>query len=117
MYKKLSITLIVLSILVTITPAYSQDLTGVWNCDDGGKYYIRQIGNEVFWYGEKAPTGPQWSNIAFGVKVGDTIILKWVDVPKGAIMGKGELHLRVISPNKIQAVMKTGGFGGSNWSK
>lgn len=117
MSKKLSIILIVLSILTTFTIAYSQDLTGKWNCDDGGKYYIRQIGNEIFWYGEKAPTSPPWSNIAFGVRVEDTIILRWADVPKGTIMQKGELHLKVTSPNKIQAVRKTGGFGGSNWSK
>ena len=28
------------------------DLTGTWNCDDGSKYYIRQIGNTLAWLGE-----------------------------------------------------------------
>jgi len=28
-----------------------QDLTGTWTANDGGTYYITQIGNSVFWAG------------------------------------------------------------------
>ena len=30
------------------------DLTGVWSCDDGGLYYIRQVGDTVVWAGLQA---------------------------------------------------------------
>ncbi len=28
------------------------DISGVWTCDDGALYYIRQIGPDILWYGE-----------------------------------------------------------------
>lgn len=34
------------------------DLTGKWSCNDGGNYYMRQLGKEVFWFGERSPTAP-----------------------------------------------------------
>jgi len=58
------------------------DLTGKWSCNDGGTYYMRQLGKEVFWMGERAPTNPSWSN-----------------------------------PNRATATYKTGGFGGSVWTR
>jgi hypothetical protein len=41
--------------VVTICPAWAQDFdfTGVWSCDDGGTYYIEQIDNVIWWYGEQ----------------------------------------------------------------
>lgn len=93
------------------------NLTGPWNCDDGGKYYIRQLGNNVWWYGEHSPTNPGWSNVARGVLAGGELRLEWADVPKGRNMGTGNLVLRVESNNRIVAISKTGGFGGSVWTR
>ncbi len=92
-------------------------LTGVWNGDDGGKYYLRQLGNTLWWYGELNPTSPNWSNVAHGTISGDTIQLEWADVPKGGIMQNGALTLKVVSNNELQAVYKSGGFGGSKWTR
>lgn len=93
------------------------DLTGKWSCNDGGNYYLRQLGKEVFWYGERSQTGPAWSNVASGHIDGNQIILRWADVPKGSIMQEGILILRLDNPNRATATYKTGGFGGSIWSR
>ena len=93
------------------------DLTGVWNCDNGGKYYLRQLGNSLWWYGERDPNSPAWSNVAYGTISGNTLNLRWADVPKGSIMQNGILTLNVVSNNELQAIQKTGGFAGSSWTK
>ncbi len=100
------------------TPSPAQmDLTGVWNCDDGGKYYIRQFGSIVWWYGEHDPNTPDWSNVMRGSISGNTINADWTDVPKGSIMQYGTLNLNIESNNRISAVSKTGGFAGSVWTR
>lgn len=43
--------------------------------------------------------------------------LKWADVPKGGAMGSGTLHLDVLDDGRMIAVKKTGGFGGSEWTR
>jgi len=93
------------------------NIHGVWNCNDGGKYYIRQIGSKIWWFGESSPTNPGWSNVAYGTLTGNELRLEWADVPKGSIMGMGTLILQVISNNRIEARQKTGGFGGSIWTR
>lgn len=91
------------------------DLTGIWSGNDSGTYYIHQLGTVVWWYGEQAPTGPAWSNVAHGRFQGDRLILEWADVPRGQIMQSGELILTIDSPNHLTAVQRTGGFAGSVW--
>jgi hypothetical protein len=93
------------------------DLSGVWNCDDSGIYYLRQLGNTLWWYGESDPTNPSWSNVARGTISGNTIQMDWADVPKGSIMQSGTLNLNLLSSNEIQAMQKTGGFAGSRWNR
>jgi TolB-like protein len=93
------------------------DLTGLWSCDDGGTYYIRQIGNRIWWYGERSYQDPLWSNVARGEIMGSEMRLEWSDVPKGHIRGSGSMVLDIVSGNKIRAVKKTGGFGGAVWTR
>jgi hypothetical protein len=93
------------------------DLTGVWNCDDGGKYYIRQLGNKIWWYGESNPNSPGWSNVMYGTINGNTINGNWADVPKGGSLNNGIMKLMIESNNKMSATQKTGGFGGSVWTR
>ena len=90
---------------VPVGPGF--DLTGVWSGDDGGNYEIRQIGNEVWWFG----AGPEaWANVAYGTfdAIGQ-LNMKWADV-RGT--GYGTLVLKADRDN-IDAVIKTGGFAGS----
>ena len=103
--------------LVMIWPAIClADLTGRWSCDDGGDYYLRQVGNTVYWYGE--PQAGNWSNVFYGMIEGNQIRGSWADVPKGGMMGRGNLTL-TISPNEDEfvATYKSGGFGGSRWMR
>ncbi|TAN44633.1 MAG: hypothetical protein EPN22_05985 [Nitrospirae bacterium] len=93
------------------------NLTGVWRSDDGGLYYIRQIGNKVWWFGESSANSPAWSNAAYGEIIGNELRLQWADVPKGYNMNSGSLVLNIISNGRLTAREKIGGFGGSDWVK
>jgi YVTN family beta-propeller protein len=101
------------------TPSTSQtvDLTGVWSCDDGGTYYIRQSGDSIWWFGEPSTNPSRWSNVANGTIRGSIINLVWSDVPKGCTLNNGILVLSILSKDKLTATDKTGGFGGSNWTR
>ncbi|MEB3343971.1 hypothetical protein U6A24_00785 [Aquimarina gracilis] len=92
------------------------DITGKWIGNDGGHYYIRQIGNRVIWFGEHSFTSgrPAWANIAWGSRFYSQLWLDWIDVPKGNTNSAGGI-LRgfVEEPNYISLGHNTGGFGGS----
>jgi hypothetical protein len=89
------------------------DLTGTWMGNDGGTYYIRQIGDEIVWFGESR----LFSNVFFGRRSGDTVAGDWADVPKGAILQSGTLTFIVDNPAVLTRTAETGGFGGSRWSR
>ena len=93
------------------------DLSGTWRCDDGGTYYIRQVGNSIYMFGERAAENPQWSNVYRGKVAGDMVTGNWMDVPKGRTSNTGSLTLKIASDNTLSVVQKTGGFGGSKWTR
>ena len=66
-----------MSIVSAAADSAKYDLTGVWNCDDGGTYYLTQIDNTLWWYGESAPVmpvnGARWSNVVNGSIDGNTL--------------------------------------------
>lgn len=96
--------------------AQAGNLTGAWNCNDGGVYFIRQVGNQIWWYGQSSDGGQTWSNVFQGTITGSRIIGSWADVPKGSIRGYGEMTLR-ISGGRIQKISGGENFGGSVWSR
>lgn len=118
MSRKVKFIFVAAVFFLVLSSSAFADLTGRWAGNDTGTYYIKQIGNEVMWYGESSVTSPNWSNVAHGTFSNGNLILRWADVPKGNAMQSGILILRV-SPNgrQITAVTKTGGFGGSSWTK
>ena len=95
----------------------SVNLTGRWRANDGGIYYVKQYGNEVWWYGQSGDRGVSWTNVFHGYINGNRIEGSWTDVPKGRIRQHGQMTLRIISNRKLKAVWKTGGFGGSFWNR
>jgi hypothetical protein len=97
--------------------AQAANLTGAWESDSGGSYYIRQLGNDIWWYGEASASDPMWSHVAHGKLQGKLLKLDWADVPKGSIMGSGILVIEVRSDDRLVARKKTGGFGDSEWKK
>ena len=79
---------------------------------------MRQIGDRIYWYGERSATSPSWSNVAEGFIKGSDMELGWADVPKGGILGYGHLRIKVVSNTYFYRVSKTGsGFGGTYWWK
>ena len=106
-------------ILLLMAPSAAMaDLTGVWNANDGGKYYLRQMANQLYWYGEKSATHPRWSNVFYGTVSGSRVNGHWADVPKGQTMSQGIMKLEIqAGGNVLVSTQKTGGFGGSRWTR
>ena len=115
MYRKT----VAFCMLLILTPAAAlADLTGVWNANDGGKYYLRQTANLLYWYGEPSAASPRWSNVFYGTISGARVNGHWVDVPKGQVMSQGIMKLEIReNGNVLVARQKTGGFGGSRWTR
>ncbi|HEX9317580.1 MAG TPA: hypothetical protein VF884_01460 [Nitrososphaeraceae archaeon] len=100
-------------------------LTGVYNCDDGGQYYVTQIGNTLWWAGlSGGGDGHSFTNVYNAKITGNGKISgDWADVPRGFILNHGHLSLTVIlSPSGevvgLHKVPGTGdGFVGIDWHK
>ena len=104
----------ILLIAVSISSSFAQtDLTGTWSCDDGGSYYLGQIDENIWWYGEVSLDPGLWTNVAYGTISGDKIAFFWSDVPKGYLKNNGILLLKIESPDLLRAVERTGSFGGT----
>jgi hypothetical protein len=79
----------------------AMDLTGAWAGDDGGIYYLRQLGSVLWWNGmstrEGNPfdLGREWNNVGRGVINGLEIDVEWSDVPRSESAGYGTLHLSI----------------------
>jgi len=117
MKKGLILMVMVLLVLSLSSIVSASDLTGTWSCNDGGIYYIRQIGDTINWYGEKSPIHPTWSNVANGKIIGNKIYIEYVDVPKGRDLSSGTLTLEIIHHNRLIRTEVDGGFGGSAWRR
>jgi len=93
---------------------FGQDLTGTWSCDNGGTYYFRQNGDELWWYGDG---GTDWKNVFHGEIHGTQIFGSWADVPSGRKQNTGSLTLEIVSSTKIRRIWTSGNYGGTIWTK
>ncbi len=107
--------------LWSATPAYAlcaapKTMDGTWKANDGGTYYVRQVGNQVWWFGESKKNG--FSNVFRGNRSGNTVTGMWADIKGGT--GSGTLTFVISGTNSVGGWKKqsaTGGFGGSIWFK
>ncbi|MBN3894304.1 MAG: hypothetical protein HWQ41_03220 [Nostoc sp. NOS(2021)] len=92
------------------------DLNGVWRSNDGGVYYVRQINNQLWWYGESAGI---YTNVFQGTIIGNAVIGQWVDVPKGINRNAGSLSILIISNNQfVQSTLQSqSGFYPTQWTR
>jgi hypothetical protein len=90
------------------------DLSGIWKSNDGGVYFVRQIGTEVWWQGETADH--EWVNAFKGTCTEDTVTGEWIDLPKGKASSSGELNLN-IQGNKMTCTSSGGNFPSREWKK
>jgi hypothetical protein len=110
------------SVVPSCGPTATDDsgrLTGVWEADDDGIYYLRETSDgRLWWFGTDVgrTTGNTFSNVAVGRIDGDVIRLEWADVPYGTWLNRGDLTLRVSADGQtLTKIEATGGFGGSTW--
>ena len=96
-------------------------LTAAWSGDDGGVYYIRQVGDCVWWFGtdvadiDPGKTGQRgFSNVAAGRVDGTEIELEWADLPLGNILGGGGLTVAIIEGGDSLRVTEQRGAWGAD---
>jgi len=99
---------------VTAKPIVRTNLNGYYSCNDGGHYYVRQVGNKVYWFGEQPGGG--WANVFYGTLSGSTVNGEFFDVPAGRYQGGGNLRLTVSNGGRNIAKV-SGAFGGTRWTK
>jgi hypothetical protein len=98
------------------------DLTGRWSCDDGGTYFVRQVGSELWWTGRSGePRGNKraFANVFHGTISGNVVTGAWADDPAGEARGAGTLTLEVVGEGKkvqLKKTQETGGFSGGAWT-
>lgn len=90
----------------------ARDLTGFYRGDSGncGQAYIRQIGNNVYWFGEH-PNG-SFGHVFSGTISGNTLTGNLWDVPKGTLMNKGNCVYSISADGNTLTL--TGGTIGCN---
>ena len=102
------------------------DLTGAWAGNDGGIYFLRQVGS-VMWgngmsgrEGSPMDLGREWNNIVRGVIDGLQIDVEWADMPRGEILNHGTSTLNIQDDGRgnIQLVLvsTTGEFAYQVWT-
>ena len=84
----------------TADPEDVGELTGAWLGSEGGVYYIRHVGDCLWWFGtdvddiEPGLTDQfGFANVASGRVDGGRIEVEWADLPLGDTLGGGGLTL------------------------
>ena len=85
---------------INLTGHYASDMDGV-----NGAYYVRQIGNEVFWFGEDFKS--RWSHVFKGTINGNTLTGTIWDVPKAELYNTGTCTYSITNEGKT--LTKTSG--------
>jgi hypothetical protein len=95
-----------------------RDLTGLWLDDSGGGavHRVRQVGTRFYWSVDGTSRG-SYNNIAFGDITGNTINLKWVDLPGSPTLGGGDLTLRIESNDRLVKISSTANYPPGVWTR
>ena len=107
------ITLLTFSIYLQNCSAQSTqniNLTGTWKGDDGGTYYIRNLGDYLWWLGISGnDDGKTFSNILKGYihENNKTITADWIDIPRGDNKYYGTLTLFIDSNMLLHKINET----------
>lgn len=108
-------------VISSILPS-RMNLTGTWQCNDGGEYYITHFTslNWVYWAGlSQQGVGDDFANVFRGHLSSTGVITgNWTDVPYGRANSLGTITLQVAdNGRRLIATQQTGGFGGTIWTK
>ncbi|MBS2965829.1 hypothetical protein KGA66_22450 [Actinocrinis puniceicyclus] len=95
-------------VLDFVAPVARGTYTGVWCADDGGTYYLRQIGDVLWWLGMSHDQGRSFTSVFSGVLVPDgtgTVVHgELVDVPLGARRDARPISLHSTQPTTFTAL-------------
>ena len=84
------------------------DLTGVWTAHDGSTYYVRHIGNQVYWRGVSKDQGRSWTHNFQGTLSGAVVSGILTDTPPGRTRNQQRLKLQVRNANRMEAISVDG---------
>jgi hypothetical protein len=101
-------------------PDGNVNLTGAWHANDIGTYYLRQIGNTLWWLGMSRDQGRTFANVFHGTIAGNVIEGGWVDVPMGAGGARSGGSLTLIGETlstELTKISQTNLFGALAWTK
>lgn len=116
---------------ITSTGPNLPDLTGTYTADDGGIYYLQQVGSTLWWAGlslDRSLSADQvwhrglgFTNVFRGtINIDYTITGDWSDVSRGMTLNSGTLKLVIGSSGgvtQLTKVLATGGFGATTWTQ
>jgi len=92
-------------------------LSGVWQTDAGGCYYLIQDGNEV-WWSSTIQSGSQPYNVFHGVIAGNTLTGIWCDMPANPNRGYGQsISLNIENNNRMVKTASSVSYAGSVWTR
>lgn len=110
----------------TAATAFAQtNLTGTWAATDGGIYYLRQIGNQVWWAGFSTSyisglgdlhKGLLFTDLFQGTLSGNTLTGNFIDVPKGQMLTYGPLTL-MINGNEMESWAAPSAYRAVSWER
>ncbi|MEO0471215.1 MAG: hypothetical protein AAF206_16420 [Bacteroidota bacterium] len=83
-------------------------LAKVFAGNDGGAYYVTEVGKRVYWFAEHP--GKDYAHVFEGIRTGGTIKGKYWAVPKGGKTTTGSLTVKVNPNGSMQRMAQTGGF-------
>jgi len=95
-------------------------LTGTWVANDGGMYFLRQVGGTLWWLGLSGGLlhpGLQFCNVFHASVTASAVTGEWSDVPRGATSGRGILTLRRAGEDQLLRIAESGGYGASIWRR
>lgn len=93
---------------ITNKTAAHTPLAPVYAGNDGGAYYVTQVGEKVYWFAEHP--GRDYAHVFHGTREGDVIKGRFHSVPKDKATTLGQVTLKIRPNGSLERVSETGGF-------
>jgi len=114
-------TLACAALALLAASASAMDLTGAWTCFgrdptvDTATYRMRQVGNELFWLGQKDRNAPgdDWANVGHGRfnPAGNAFDVSWADIRGSWNAGTVMVRYSYQGRDVLEVVGNPGAFG------
>jgi hypothetical protein len=103
---------------IDVIDATNQDnLSAVWGDNFGKTYYVRQVGDVVWWFGMGPFRDGGFAQVFEGVATGGTIEGSWQDVPLGTGDAGEPLQLSIDSGRMLLTPISSVSLSDRRWTK